>query len=403
MTAAGNRSLRLITWMLAFACGGAAANLYYAQPLLDLLADSFKVSQGAATIAVTATQVGYAIGLAFLIPLGDLLENRALASRTMIVTAVALGLAAAAPNLGVFVAVAVVIGVTSVVAQILVPMAAHLAPEDQRGKFVGQVMSGLLLGILLARSVASLVAGAAGWRTIYVVSAVLMLVTSIALWRVLPRREAEHTGTYRSLLASTAKLARDEPVLRRRALTQATMFGAFTAFWTGITYELIDEHGLSQTQIAVFALVAAVGALAAPVAGRLGDKGHGRAGRGAALIVASGAMLLAWLGHSQLVLLALGGLILDVAVQVSMILSQADIYALRQDARARVNAVFMTTMFTGGAISSAVVGWLHTEHGWGGVAAFGAALPLVAFLTIWLTERPARTERGVLPSPDPVP
>jgi predicted MFS family arabinose efflux permease len=381
------RSLKLITWMLAFACGAAAANLYYAQPLLDLLASSFHVSQGTATIAVTATQIGYALGLAFVIPLGDLLENRALASRTMIVTAVALGLAAAAPNLAVFVAVAAVIGLTSVVAQILIPLAAHLAPEDQRGKFVGQVMSGLLLGILLARSVASLAADAAGWRTIYIVSAVLMLLTSIALRRVLPTRRPAHQGTYRSLLASVARLARDEPILRRRALTQAAMFGAFTAFWTGITYELIDEHHLSQVQIAVFALVAAVGALAAPVAGRLGDKGYGRAGRGIAMIVASAALVLAWLGHGQLVLLGLGG-----AVQVCMILSQRDIYALREDARARVNAVYMTTMFLGGAISSAVVGPLHTAYGWNGVAAFGAALPLLAFVGIWLTERAPRAE-----------
>src|ERR1700753_526860 len=189
------RGLRLITITMAVACGLAVANLYYAQPLLALIASSFRVSQGAATVVVTATQFGYAIGLLVLLPLGDLVNNRKLTSRTLIATAVALAVAAVAPGFGLFLAMSVLVGITSVVAQILIPLAAHLAPEQSRGKFVGQVVSGLLLGILLARTVSSLVAAAWGWRSIYVISAVLMVVMSVALARILSNRPPAHTAS----------------------------------------------------------------------------------------------------------------------------------------------------------------------------------------------------------------
>jgi predicted MFS family arabinose efflux permease len=204
------RSLRVLTILLAVACGASVANLYYAQPLLSLIGHSFGVGRGTATIVVTATQIGYALGLALLLPLGDLLENRRLASRTLLLTAVALAVAAFAPDLWVFLVVSVLIGVTSVVAQILVPLMAHLAPPEARGKYVGQVMSGLLLGIMLARSIASFAAAAWGWRSIYEISAVVMVLTSFALIKVLPARQPDHTARYADLLISTVSLARTE-------------------------------------------------------------------------------------------------------------------------------------------------------------------------------------------------
>ena len=380
------RSLRLISVTLAIACGAAVANLYYAQPLLVLIADSFDVSSSTATFVVTATQIGYALGLALLLPLGDLLENRRLVTRTLVLTALALTGAAFAPNLGVFLAASVLIGVTSVVAQILVPLAAHLAPPAIRGQFVGQVMSGLILGILLARSAASLAAAAWGWRSIYLVSAGLMLVTALALLKVLPRRRPDSTARYGALLVSVITLARTEPILRRRALAQAFLFGSFTAYWTAISFELVDSHHLSQTGIAVFALVGAGGAAAAPLAGRLGDRGHGPAGRLGALVLAVVASALAGFGASNLVLLALAGVIVDFAVQGHQVLSLRDIYALREDARARINAVYMTSVFTGGALASAITGAVHQRWGWSGVTAFAAVLPVVSFL-FWLDGR----------------
>ncbi|MEU5534353.1 MFS transporter [Streptomyces sp. NPDC020362] len=380
--AAPQRMNPALTLIMAVACGLTVANLYYAQPLLELVAHSFGVGQGPAATVVTLTQAGYALGLLFLLPLGDLAENRRLATRTLLVTATALLLAAASPVFGMFLAVSVLVGTTSVVAQILVPLAAHLAPPEQRGKVVGQVMSGLLTGILLARTVASLVADLLGWRAIYVISAALMLALAVVLRRMLPQRAPDHTAGYRTLLASLGELVRHEPVLRRRALCQASMFGAFTTFWTAIAYELIDEHHFGQVQIALFALVGAGGAAAAPIAGRIADRGHGRGAGGAALLLASAAFLLAALGHGSVPLLVLAAVLLDFAVQCHQVLSQHEIYALRADARARINTVFMTTVFVGGAGSSAMTGALHAAHGWTGVCAFGTALPLAGLL-LW--------------------
>jgi predicted MFS family arabinose efflux permease len=376
------RRLRIVGLVLAFACGLTVANLYYAQPLLGPIADTFGITQGAATTVVTVTQLGYAIGLALLLPLGDLLENRALASRTLIATAIALAAAALAPSFGVFLALAALTGLTSVVVQILVPLAAHLAPADQRGRFVGQVMSGLLLGILLARTVSSLVSAVLGWQAIFAFSAVAMLVVSVALVRVLPRRKPQRPGTYGELLRSVVTIARSEPVLRQRAVCQALMFASFTAFWTAISFELTDHHGFSQTEVGLFALVGAAGALAAPLAGRLGDRGYGRIGSGLALALGVAAMLLAALGSSSLVLLALAGILLDLAVQSHQVLSQRVVYGLRPDARARVNTVFMCSIFVAGAAASALTGWLHDVGGWSAVALVGAAFPAVA-LAVW--------------------
>jgi predicted MFS family arabinose efflux permease len=381
--------LSVIILVMAVACGLTVANLYYAQPLLALMASSFHVSQGTAAIVVTATQLGYAAGLALLVPLGDVLENRKLACRTLIITAIALGVAAVSPDFTLFLIMSVGIGVTSVVVQILVPFAAHLAPPEQRGKYVGRVMSGLLLGILLARSLASVTAAAWGWRSIYLISAVAMIVLSAVLWRLLPKRAPVATARYGRLLRSAFQLIREEPVLRRRAVCQALMFGAFSAFWTSISYELISAHHLSQLHIALFALVGAGGAVAALVAGMLGDRGFGRPVRGLSMALAVVAMVLAGLGSGSVLLLAAAAVLLDLATQGNQVLSQRDVYALREDARARLNTVYMTVSFIGGSIASAVSGWLYESHGWVAVTIFAAALPLAAgCIYLWEFIRP---------------
>jgi predicted MFS family arabinose efflux permease len=377
------RRLRLLTLLLAVACGLTVANLYYAQPLLALIAGSFHVGQGAATVVVTLTQVGYALGLLFVLPVGDLVDNRVLVTRTLLVTALALAGAALAPTFATFLAAAALVGVTSVVAQILVPFAAHLAPPGEAGRFVGRVMSGLLLGILLARTVASLLAEATGWRTIFVASAVAMALLSAVLWKALPARAPDHRAGYFALLRSVGEVLRHEPVLRRLALAQACMFGTFTAFWSAIAYELIGAHGFGQNAIGIFALVGAAGAVAAPMSGRLADRGHGRIGRAGTYVLALVALALAGFGQSSVALLAAGGVLLDLAVQSHQVMSQQVIYALRPTARARINTVYMTTVFVGGAISSAVTGAVHDAYGWSGVTGFAAVLPAFA-LILWL-------------------
>jgi predicted MFS family arabinose efflux permease len=386
------KSLRLITIVLAFACGLTVANLYYAQPLLALISGSFHVGEGTATVVVTLTQVGYALGLVFLLPVGDLLENRVLVVRTLVATAIALVAAGAAPDFGVFLAVSVVVGLTSVVAQILIPLAAHLAPEGQQGRYVGRVMSGLLLGILLARTVASLVAQAAGWRAIFFISAGFMVLLGVVLYRVLPTRTPDHKQGYRALLGTVGELIRHEPVLRRLALCQASMFGAFSAFWTAISYELIDQHGFTQDEIGFFALVGAAGAAAAPLGGWLADRGHGRRARAGTFVLAAGSMALAGFGAHSVVLLAVAGVLLDLGVQCHQVMSQQVIYVLRPEARARINTVYMGTVFIGGAISSAAAGVLHDAYGWTGVMVYAAVLPLLG-LTLWATGRTTPAEQ----------
>jgi predicted MFS family arabinose efflux permease len=374
------RQLRRLTVVLAVACGLAVANIYYAQPLLGALARSFGVGEGSAALVVTLTQIGYAAGLLFVVPLGDLVENKVLVTRVLVGTAAALAAAAAAPSLAVFLVAALVVGLTSVVAQVLVPLAAHFAPDGRHGAVVGRVMSGLLLGILLARTVSSLVAAAFGWRTVYAVSACLMLGLTAVLTKMLPRRRPAATVRYTALLRSMVHLLRTEPVLRRRSAYQAAMFTAFSAFWTSISYELHEHHHLSQTGIGLFALVGAGGAAAAPVAGWLGDRGHNRAATGAAIVLGPAVMALAAGGAGSVVVLAAAGVVLDLAVQSTHVLGQRAIYAARPDARARMNGVYMTTIFTAGAAGSAASGALYGTTGWVGVAVFAAVVPLLALV-----------------------
>jgi predicted MFS family arabinose efflux permease len=312
-----------------------------------------------------------------------MLENRALASWTLLGTAVALVGAALAPAFAVFLIASVVVGLTSVVVQVIVPMAAHLAPEGQAGRIVGTVMMGLLLGIMLARTLASFAAAAWGWHAIFLISAGVMVVLSFLLRAVLPRRTPVDPPRYPELMASIARLVRTESTLRRRALTQALLFGAFTAFWTAVAFELISRFGFSQTAIGLFALVGAAGAFAAPVAGWVGDKGWGHLGSGGALALAIAALVIAAFGSASVILLAIGAIMLDFAVQSHQVLSQHEIYALSSAARGRINTVFMSTVFVGGAISSAVTGLLYDAVGWSGVALFAAALPAVG-LCLWL-------------------
>jgi predicted MFS family arabinose efflux permease len=239
--------------------------------------------------------------------------------------------------------------------------------------------------------VSSVAAAAWGWRSIYAISAVAMLALSVVLWRVLPERRPGTAVRYGRLLRSAIQLVRDEPVLRRRSLSQALMFGAFSCFWTSIAYELIDAHHLSQLQIAGFALVGAAGAGAALVAGVLGDRGYGRLGRGVAIALGVAALALAGFGSGSVILLACAAVLLDLAVQGHQVLTQRDIYALGEESRARLNTVYMTSAFLGGSIASAVSGWLHEAHGWGAVTAFGAVLPLLAG-GVWLYDN--LRERG---------
>jgi predicted MFS family arabinose efflux permease len=389
---------RSIVILLAVACGAAVANLYYAQPLLHAIAAGIGTSSSAAALLVTATQIGYAAGLLLLVPLGDLLDRRRLVSGMLVVTALGLAAAAAARSLGVLALALGVVGVTSVVAQILVPFASTLASEDERGRVVGQVMSGLLMGILLARTVSGLGAAVLGWRAVYAIAAGAMLILSAGLWRALPEVPTEGGPPYLKLLASVVTLIREEPVLRRRMVYGALGFASFTAIWTSLALLLSrPPFSYNEAVIGLFGLAGLAGTVAAQAAGRVADRGDSRTATGFFL----SAIALGWgvcsLGGTRVVLLIAGIVVLDLGIQGQQILNQTIIYALRPEARSRLTTAYMAGNFLCGALASAATYLAWRDGGWLAVCTLGGALSLLALL-VWLDEirryRRTRSTKG---------
>jgi predicted MFS family arabinose efflux permease len=376
---------------MAVACGSAVANLYYAQPLLRTIAGAFHISDGTAGLLVTVAQIFYALGLVLLVPLGDLVDRRRLITRLLAVCTLGLVLVAAAPSFGLLACAMAVVATTSVVVQILVPFASVLAAPEERGQVVGVVMSGLLTGILLARTVSGLLAGAAGWRAMFVVAAGLMALLAAVLWRVLPPVAAPASGGYGRLLASVGRLVRDEPLLRRRMVYGTCGFAGFTLVWTTIAFLLSDApFGLGETTIGLFGLAGLAGALGAQGLGRLADAGRGRPATGLVML----AVLASWgvlaLSSSSVVGILLGLALLDFGVQGQNVLSQHAIYGLGAENASRVTTAYVTSNFLGGALGSAAGSIAWSAAGWGAVCGVGAGIAGVA-LAFWLTERrPAR-------------
>ncbi|WP_245222922.1 MFS transporter, partial [Pseudomonas gingeri] len=350
--------------------------------IIDLIAPDLGISAHSASLIVSLTQIGYALGLFFLVPLGDLLENRKLMLCTVLISVISLVAAGLSRQPGVFLVVSLLIGFSSVSVQILVPLAAHLAPEESRGRVVGAIMGGLLLGILLARPLSSVIADHFGWRTVFIAAAVLMLLIMLVILVTMPKRQPSHSATYGQLLASLGHLFRRQPVLRQRALYQGLMFATFSLFWTAVPLELSRVHGLSQSEIALFALVGAMGAIAAPIAGRLADAGHTHRASWLAMLLATLSFVPALIHPAYSVIgLALTGVLLDFAVQMNMVLGQRSVYALDAASRGRLNALYMTSIFIGGAIGSALASTLYEQGGWLAIMAVGSALPLLALLS----------------------
>ena len=370
---------RRLVLTLAAATGIAAANLYYAQPLLHTIAHRFGASVSSAGLIVTASQVGYACSLALLVPAGDLLDRRKLVPRLLVAAALLLGIAAAAPSLIVLIAVMALVGVCVVVAQILVPLVAELATDGQRGRAVGTVMSGLLLGVLLARTVSGAVAGLAGWRSVFALGAVLTLALAIVLRAELPPERPRPPIAYRDVLRSMVTIVRAEPELRRAALLGGLVFACFSVFWTTIAFVLSDPpFDYGDSTIGLLGLVGAGGALCASVAGRLADRGLVRIGRigGSTLIVVSFLVLLA--GKTSIVLIVVGVILLDIATQGTHVLNQSVIYELAPGARSRINGVYMTSYFIGGALGSAAGAFAFDHGGWRAVCLLGTAVGVLA-------------------------
>jgi predicted MFS family arabinose efflux permease len=363
---------------MAVTCAVTVANLYYAQPLLHSIARSLHVSQGSASLLVTASQLGYAAGLLFIVPAGDITRRRPLLTGLLAACAVTLVGCALAPNLPALAVAAMLAGITSVVVQMLVPYAATLAGDAERGKVIGTLMGGLLIGILLSRTFAGVVAGLAGWRAVYGVAAAAMALTAIMLRRALPDHGPQLAISYRAQLRGVLDIAFAEPALRWRSLIAVCGFGSFGCFWTTVTFLLASpQYGFSQLEIGLFALVGAAGAITSLAGGRALDSRPGlrwpATGAALALLAASyipiglGGAHLGWV---SLALLVIGVLLMDACVQGSHVISQSVIYDLLPEARSRLTTVYITTMFAGGALGSALGALAYGRWGW-----TGATLP----------------------------
>ena len=381
----------LLTFMFAAACGLVAANLYYGQPLAGPISQSLGFTPAATGLIVTLTQIGYGLGLLLIVPLGDLLENRRLVLTLVALAAVALVGAAFAWSPSLFLLASLCIGLASVAVQVLVPFAAHMAPDASRGAVVGNVMSGLLCGIMLARPAASFLSELLSWHAVYIISAGIMVGLIVILRAVLPTRIPHTKLHYGQLLSSMGHLALHTPVLQRRALYQACMFASFSLFWTTTPLLLASPaFGLTQNGIALFALAGAAGAVASPIAGRVADRGWTKLATTFALVLAIVAFLIGHFSGSgsllALITLTLSGIMLDFGVQTNLVLGQRAIFALSAEHRSRLNGLYMATFFGGGALGSALGGWAYATGGWTMASWIGVAFPVIALLA-FLTER----------------
>lgn len=393
----------LLLTVFAFATGALVANLYYAQPLAHTIATALGIKPALAGSLVSVTQIGYGIGLFFLVSISDLVENKRLVIGAIGAVALALAVAATATRTPEYFAASLVIGIGSTGAQVLVPFVAHLVPVERRGRVIGQVMSGLLTGIMLARPAALFVSGGFGWRAVFWCSAVLMIATGALLARLMPSHRPAPGLHYGQILGSMIGLLRRSPLLRRRAVYQGLMFAAFNMFWTAVPVMLADRFGLSQQQIALFALAGAGGALAAPLAGRLGDRGLFRETTATAMAIAGASFLAsAWVsGWFGLLALVVFAVLLDGAVQTGQVISQRLIFTLAPDMRGRVNGIYMTLLFCGGAFGSFAGIYAYHLGGWPATAGLGGLLGM-AMLAYFATEpRGLNANATGQPAPQP--
>ncbi|MBU5622349.1 MFS transporter [Enterobacteriaceae bacterium S5_ASV_15] len=370
--------------LMSVATGLAVASNYYAQPLLDTIARAFDLSASSAGFIVTAAQLGYAAGLLFLVPLGDMFERRMLIVSMTLLAAGGMLITASSQSLTMMIIGTALTGLFSVVAQILVPLAATLASPEKRGKVVGTIMSGLLMGILLARTVAGLLASLGGWRTVYWVASVLMVIMALALWRGLPKVKQENHLNYPQLLASVFSLFTRDKLLRTRAVLGCLTFANFSILWTSMAFLLAaPPFNYSEGVIGLFGLAGAAGALGARPAGGLADKGKSHMTTSAGLVLLLLSWGAIWYGHVSVLALIVGILVLDLTVQGVHITNQTVIYRVKPDARNRLTAGYMTSYFIGGAAGSLISASAWQHAGWTGVCAIGAIVAAINLLVWW--------------------
>ncbi|MCR5887190.1 MFS transporter [Hymenobacter sp. J193] len=366
---------------MSVTCGLVVANIYYNQPLLAEIARDFRLSESQASLVATITQVGYTLGLLFVVPLGDKRERKSLILALLLCAAVWMAGAAFAPTFLLLAGASLLIGLFSAVPQLLIPMAASLASEEERGRVVGRIMSGLLIGVLLSRTISGYVGAHFGWRTMFWVGAAVMVLITAVLARMLPRNQPHFPGSYGSLLRSLGTLIRDLPVLRRSALVGLCLFAGFSAFWTTLVFFLESPAYRYGSEVAgLFGLIGASGAFAASFAGKSADrKGPDYALNLGVLLFMSAYVVLAF-GGQYLLVLVLGVLVLDVGQQMAHISNQARIFSLLPEARSRLNTVYMTACFIGASLGSLLGGQAWALFHWWGVCGLGLSFVVAAYL-----------------------
>jgi len=372
---------------LGLACAVGVSTMYYNQPLLLEMGHTYGATAGRTGFVAVATQVGYAMGLLFFVPLGDLMERRALMMRMFGAVAVALVLVAMAPSLGWLIAGSVLIGLFASVTHVVLPIAPDLVTDEQRGRAIGIVMTGLLLGILLARTFAGWVSNITGWRYVFVIAALMNAAFVPLLWRKMPKLPPKQALRYRDAMISLWTLYRTQPVLRESSELGALVFASFSCFWTTLAFMLYRHYGLGAGVAGTFGVVGAAGAMVAPIAGRMSDKHGSRWVVSVGLSLLAASYLLLWGEESarmstalHIVALVIGVVVLDMGAQMTQVANQTRIFGLDASARSRLNTVYMTVYFTGAAVGSALatVAWVRWQ--WNGVSVLALGLIGLAIL-----------------------
>jgi predicted MFS family arabinose efflux permease len=374
---------RRMVWILAVASAMSVANLYYIQPLLADIGRSFAVSESAVGFIATLTQLGYAAGLLLIVPLGDVFDRRTLVMLTLLVVTVSLIAMAMAPSMPILAIASFAVGLTTVAPQIIVPFAASLAAPKERGRVVGYVMSGLLIGVLLARTVSGFVGAYLGWRTMYWIAAAMMFVLALVLRLMLPKEQPRESISYPQLLKSLGGLIRNEPVLRETSVFGGLVFGAFSVFWVTLVFFLgTPPYHYGSDVAGLFGLVGIAGALAAINVGRLADRIDARMITGVMIAMTLLAFVLFWLIGQWLWGLIIGVILLDFGAQGTHISNQTRIYRLNPGARSRLNTVYMVSYFIGGSLGSMLGAYGWSVGRWVGVCTVGTVM-LVAALVVY--------------------
>ncbi|MBE9664208.1 MFS transporter [Mucilaginibacter myungsuensis] len=369
------------------------ANIYYNQPLLGDIAISFGINSAKVGQVAVFTQIGYALGLLLIVPLGDMFERRQLMLTDLVFVIISLLVAASASNIYVLLVASLFVGITSVIPQLLIPMAAHLAEPHERGKKIGFVMSGLLVGILASRTVSGFVGEHFGWRAMFYAAAGMMLIIWLLIYFVLPKVEADYTGKYKDLMLSLIELVRKEPALRVASLRGALCFACFSAFWTTLVFLLKTNFNLGADVAGGFGILGVLGAVAAGMMGRLTDKMDAYKLSAFTIILLIASFGLFAISGNSLILLGIGVVLMDVGVQATHITNQAIIFSLNPAARNRVNTVYMTTYFVGGSAGTflATLAWEHYQ--WAGVCIIGLCLSTAALLVHLASRKTMRLHR----------